>query len=131
MNSSIPSSRTFLCSLSPIPAGGAATATFSVIPTQPGAVTSIVQDFLGQQGQTTVMVRSTEAPAALQLSEGCTDPHYIVKPGDTLSEIAQRFGTSVEAIAQASGINNPNLIFAGQKLLVPSKCEAGQPYLGP
>jgi LysM repeat protein len=45
---------------------------------------------------------------------------YLVQPGDTLSEIAIRFGSSVEAIAQANGIANPNLIFAGQSLRIPT-----------
>jgi phospholipase C len=44
---------------------------------------------------------------------------YLVQPGDTLSEIAERFGTTVEAIAQANGVENPNIIFAGQVLYVP------------
>jgi murein DD-endopeptidase MepM/ murein hydrolase activator NlpD len=45
---------------------------------------------------------------------------YIVQPGDTLSLIAQRFNTAVETIAQANGIVNPNLIFVGQSLAVPT-----------
>ena len=120
------SSQYFLCSLSPIPAGELATATISVIPTTPGAITNIVQDFFGQQVQTTVTVLSpTEAPTALPSSGGGIPPYimippYIVQPGDTLSEIAERFGTSVEAIAQANGIDNPHLIFPGQSLRIPS-----------
>ncbi|MCA1740258.1 MAG: LysM peptidoglycan-binding domain-containing protein [Actinobacteria bacterium] len=48
-----------------------------------------------------------------------TNSAYLVQPGDTLSEIAERFGTSVETIAQANGIKNPNIIFADQVLYVP------------
>ncbi|MBV9453162.1 MAG: LysM peptidoglycan-binding domain-containing protein [Rubrobacter sp.] len=44
---------------------------------------------------------------------------YLVQPEDTLGQIAERFGSSVEAIAQANGIENPNLIFAGQLLYLP------------
>jgi len=44
---------------------------------------------------------------------------YIVQPGDTLTLIAQRFNTSVEAIAQANSIVNPNLVVVGQLLAVP------------
>lgn len=45
---------------------------------------------------------------------------YIVRNGDTLSEIAARFGTSVQAIMQANPqIQNPNLIYAGQRLVIP------------
>lgn len=44
---------------------------------------------------------------------------YTVQPGDTLSAIARRFNTTVAAIAQASGINNINLIYVGQVLTIP------------
>ncbi|MGC8785859.1 MAG: LysM peptidoglycan-binding domain-containing protein [Anaerolineae bacterium] len=44
---------------------------------------------------------------------------YIVQPGDTLSAIAWRFGTTVWALAQANGIWNPNLIYIGQRLYIP------------
>lgn len=43
---------------------------------------------------------------------------YIVRPGDTLSGIAVRFGTSVFTLMRLNGLVNPNLIFAGQRLLV-------------
>lgn len=44
---------------------------------------------------------------------------YVVQPGDTLSRIASRFGTTVSAIAQANGITNINYIYVGQRLLIP------------
>ena len=45
---------------------------------------------------------------------------YVVQPGDTLFTIAQRFGSSVEAIVAANGITNPSLINPGQKLIIPT-----------
>jgi len=44
---------------------------------------------------------------------------YVVQRGDTLGQIARRFGTTVQAIASANGIANPNLIFVGQQLTIP------------
>ncbi|MBS1251365.1 MAG: putative cell wall hydrolase LytN [Anaerolineales bacterium] len=44
---------------------------------------------------------------------------YTVRAGDTLSEIAGKFGTSVGAIAQANNIADRTLIFTGQILVVP------------
>ena len=41
---------------------------------------------------------------------------YTVKKGDTLSAIAQKYGTTYQEIAKANGISNPNLIYAGQTL---------------
>lgn len=46
---------------------------------------------------------------------------YVVKRGDTLSGIAERFGTSYQVIARDNGISNPNLIYAGQKLIINKK----------
>jgi LysM repeat protein len=48
------------------------------------------------------------------------DSTYVVKAGDSLSKIAKQFGVSVQAIATANGITNPNLIFVGQSLIIPA-----------
>ena len=48
-----------------------------------------------------------------------TGRYYTVRAGDTLWGIAQRFGSSVNAIAAANGIKNPNLIYAGEVFLIP------------
>ncbi len=45
--------------------------------------------------------------------------NYTVVRGDSLSRIAARFGSTVQAIASANGITNPNLIYAGQVLRIP------------
>ncbi len=44
---------------------------------------------------------------------------YIVRPGDTLSGIAARFGVSLSALARANGIRNPSRIYVGQRLVIP------------
>ena len=41
---------------------------------------------------------------------------YTVKAGDTLSEIAQKFNTTISRLVELNGINNPNLIQTGQVL---------------
>jgi LysM repeat protein len=48
-----------------------------------------------------------------------TPQTYTVVAGDTLTAIALRFGTTVNAIVQANGIVNPNLIYVGQVLNIP------------
>ncbi len=45
---------------------------------------------------------------------------YVVQAGDTLSSIAQRFNTTIEAIIRVNNITNPNLIFVGQVLIIPT-----------
>ena len=43
---------------------------------------------------------------------------YIIKRGDTLSEIALRYGVSIQNIVSWNNINNPNLIYAGNTLIL-------------
>jgi LysM repeat protein len=45
---------------------------------------------------------------------------YVVQDGDTVSAIAGRFGTTVDAIAQLNGLNDPTMISIGQELQVPA-----------
>lgn len=47
-----------------------------------------------------------------------TPVYYTIKPGDTLSSIAAKYGTTVNALASLNGIKNPNLIYAGQKIRI-------------
>lgn len=49
-------------------------------------------------------------------SGGTADGAYVVQSGDTLSEVALQLGTSVEALAAANGIADPNYVLAGQTL---------------
>ena len=44
---------------------------------------------------------------------------YIVKKGDTLWNIAKEFGSTVEDIVKANGIENPDVIQIGEKLYIP------------
>lgn len=46
---------------------------------------------------------------------------HTVRPGESLSVIAQRYGTTVAAIQSANGIANPNVIRVGQVLSIPRR----------
>ena len=46
--------------------------------------------------------------------------YYTVAPGDTLRNIAIRFGTTMDALASLNGIYNYNFIYVGQLLKIPS-----------
>jgi LysM repeat protein len=45
---------------------------------------------------------------------------YTVQHGDTLASIAYRHGTTAWAIASANGLANPNYIYPGQRLRIPT-----------
>ncbi|OQA37584.1 MAG: Spore germination protein YaaH [Chloroflexi bacterium ADurb.Bin325] len=51
---------------------------------------------------------------------GSSGKTYVVRSGDTLSAIATRLGVSTAALASANGIANPNRIYVGMVLRVPS-----------
>lgn len=44
---------------------------------------------------------------------------YTVQPGDTMSSIAVRFGTTVKKLSALNGIKDPSLIHPGQVLKIP------------
>ena len=48
-----------------------------------------------------------------------TIPVYRVKAGDTLDELANRYGLSRKELVQANNISNPNLITVNQELIMP------------
>lgn len=50
-----------------------------------------------------------------------------IKRGDTLSALAQRYGTTVDALARANGIEDPDLIYAGRTLEVPGATDSFEP----
>jgi LysM repeat protein len=50
---------------------------------------------------------------------------HVVAPGETLSGIAGRYGTTSRALAQANGISNPNLVRIGARLTVPAGSGSG------
>ncbi len=45
--------------------------------------------------------------------------NYTIVSGDTLSGIASKFGVSMDSLVAANGIANPNLIYAGQTIVIP------------
>lgn len=54
------------------------------------------------------------------VTTAAADTTYVVQWGDTLASIARRYDTTITAIAQANSILNPNLIYAGQTLIIPT-----------
>jgi LysM repeat protein len=66
------------------------------------------------------LVPPTVPPIAPPTAQPPSTQIYIVRPGDTLSGIAARFGVTVRSLIQVNGILNPNLIFYGQRLIIPT-----------
>ena len=64
-----------------------------------------------------VGLRVTGTAEASPAQQGYTV--HVVQPGETLYSIAMRYGVSAAAIASANNIYNPDLIYAGQSLVIP------------
>ncbi len=83
------------------------------------AINGIVNPNLISVGQVLRVSGTAAAPPATQpaasVAPGTT---HIVQPGENAFRIALRYHTTVEALAAANGLANPNLIHVGQVLVI-------------
>jgi LysM repeat protein len=68
-----------------------------------------------------ILVEGTvlRVPGGGDVTSGGGSGSYLIQPGDTLSGIAARLGTSVGALVRANGLGGANLILAGSTLVIP------------
>lgn len=103
----------------------------SAVTPLPGTPGTGVQATPGPEVQPTPTLGALEpAPTAPQPTQAPSQPKpstgqggtiwHTVQRGETLSSIARRYGTTWRAIAKANGLVNPNQIYAGQKLKIPT-----------
>ena len=57
-----------------------------------------------------------ETPVAPEVKE----IEYTIQRGDSLSKIAQKYGTTHQELAKYNGISNPSLIYVGQVIKIPN-----------
>lgn len=62
--------------------------------------------------------KATSKPSKKPTAKPTKSKTYTVKAGDTLSAIAKKYNTTVEALVKKNNIKDKNLIYAGQKLNV-------------
>lgn len=73
------------------------------------ALTKAGYDYVKVQAKVNELCGKTSSSPAM---------YYTVKKGDTLSKIANKYGTTVSQIVKWNNISNPNLIYVGQKFRV-------------
>ena len=73
---------------------------------------------------TKITVSGGDGASATTAVGGAT---HTIRAGETLSDIASRFGVSVSALARANGISNPNLVVAGSSISVPGTTMGAAP----
>ena len=69
----------------------------------------------GLNGFKKQVVSSSTKPSASSTKKAVT---YIVKRGDTLTAIAKKYNTTVAKLVKDNNIKNPDLIFAGQRIVI-------------
>lgn len=67
------------------------------------------------------MVRMIQIALVALVAQAAFAAQYKVRSGDTLESIARRKGVSIDALAKANGIRDPNDIVVGRMLAIPSK----------
>lgn len=74
-----------------------------------------------------LVVGSAATPVSAAPSERTI---HVVRRGETLYSIARSYGVNMWDIARANGIANPNRIYAGQRLVIPTGYTSGEGYTG-
>lgn len=105
--------------------------TFTYI-VQSGDTLSGIAVYYGTTVHTLVALNNISNPNLIYIGETLRIPQnnysssassyftYIVQSGDTLSEIALSYDTTVATLVRMNHISNPNMIYVGQTLLIPN-----------
>lgn len=92
-----------------------------VLTIKSGSSTSANTANNNQSSQTTTSGTQSSSNTTQQNASIAT---YTVQSGDTLSAIAEKFGTSYSTLAALNNISNPNLIYVGQVLNLNSQASS-------
>lgn len=93
---------------------------------QSGDTLSAIASKLGTTVATLASLNGLANPDLIYVGQTLTTPsngqvtarYYTIQSGDTLGEIAARYGTTVNALMGLNGITNPDVIYAGQTIRV-------------
>lgn len=85
---------------------------------QPASMTSSA-NAVRNSGQ--LSLTPIQSSASSKLASAAKDGIYVVKSGDTLSELAVQFNVSLNDLVAWNHIQNPNLIYVGQQLSIDGK----------
>ena len=91
--------------------------TFTPPPTIPATFTPTIKEF---QGHLYAYGPGISSRFTNNIRISAAGPLYEVQPGDTLAELCEVFGISVEQLAAANNVENINHIEVGQMLVLPT-----------
>ncbi|MEJ7845151.1 MAG: LysM peptidoglycan-binding domain-containing M23 family metallopeptidase [Acidimicrobiales bacterium] len=95
------------------------------------SVTALVQANRVTNPNLIVAGRTITIPGAGTTGGAAPAGAHTVTAGETLSQIARRYGLSTSQLVGANGIANPNLVRAGARLAIPSAGSGGAPAGSP
>ena len=86
-----------------------------IVTEMPG-LDEIVMDYVAKYGTAGIKV---DGRVKVEAKQAQTAAEYIVKFGDFLWKIAEKFGLTYERLAEFNNLKDANMIYEGQKLLIP------------
>ena len=84
---------------------------------QTSAQESMRKGLVSELSRKMATIIKTQAPAPARHSESGYE--HVVKPGQTLSEIAKAYGVSISVVTRANKLKNPDDLRVGQTLFIP------------
>lgn len=102
------------------------------LPTQEGTITPVPPTAIPPTSVLPTTAPTTAPPTTIPPTPVLPDDFtstilHHVRAGDTVSAIAQQYGSTVDAIAKVNGLSDVGLIYVGQVLVVPVKGEVYPP----
>lgn len=112
--------------------GSAALAGQAVYQIKAGDTLSEIAETYGSTVEALATINALDDPDLIITGESLVIPLegasaevvHVVEWGDTLSELAEAYGSTVEDIAARNGLSNPDLIIVGDELTVPIAVDA-------
>jgi LysM repeat protein len=95
-------------------------ATLTPTPVTPGAASGAQAAGESATGEAATGEGQPAAASTAAAAASAEGSEYVVQNGDSLSGIADRFGIPVAAIMAANKLDNPDFVFVGQRLTIPS-----------
>jgi LysM repeat protein len=71
--------------------------------------------------------RAVEADTDAEAAPSEEPIYHTLEPGETLTEIAERYGTSIAGLIRENEIDDPSTIWAGTRLLIPASAKRTLP----
>ncbi len=107
-------------------AGGGSDSELPSLQQSPSTTTSDVAESIQPPAAESLVAEPSEPVAAPPPAETTLTSDggvYVIESGDTIWDIASRFGTTVEAIVEANDMENPAELQVGQEIVIPAADE--------